>query len=223
MDVFCDRHKLARCADEALVVLFGIAFGTIAVLASCQVWKVSSTWRVLPPILLTAGCVLFLILGVRIFAWIQLRHIRPTCLMQPAIFDLSRLVLVQARDPGWMPVRYVFLSIPILMLVLGYPLIGRDSSSESLETIWVGDLLELAPKQSTRVDWERKKIRVVGRIGNWPGNSGFMLLDYERRSRHPGWDIHALGNFVPVVIDRSSADEPADEEFQAPVEWGQTS
>jgi hypothetical protein len=84
----------------------------------------------------------------------------------------------------------------------------------------VGDLLELAPKQSTRVDWERKKIRVVGRIGNWPGNSGFMLLDYERRSRHPGWDIHALGNFVPVVIDRSSADEPADEEFQAPVEWG---
>jgi hypothetical protein len=102
------------------------------------------------------------------------------------------------------------------MLMLGLPMVAHSSPCVyEIERVGVRDLFNIAENQQNRVARERKKIRVIGRIGEWQGRRGFTLFEYSR------WHVNGPGRALPVSIDLSSVDEqPEDWEFRPPVEWG---
>jgi hypothetical protein len=214
MDLFRDRHKIGRCVDEVLAVLFAGAFATIAILEHREIWTANVASRGYALFVLAAGCVLLLLLLLRISAWMGSDADPEPILLRLRILDLSKLVCLHGRDPGWMPARYLILSIPILMIMLGFPTLGRwDPKTEEPEMISVGELFELAGKEQRHAAWQGKKIRTVGRIGQWKGGgAAFGLFD-----RHRG-DI--APTVVGVLIDRALTNEHENQEFRPPVEWG---
>jgi hypothetical protein len=201
LELLRDRHKLGRCVDEVVAAVFAAAFAAITILVPLQANGTDSTWQHYAPYITASGWLLVLLLLVRILGSTYSRRDTPSAITLRTFFlDQSKWLRIQGRDPGWMPVRYLVLSIPVALYFLGVPTTGQGCPHDDIvERISLPDLVECANSPKWRAANEGNTFRVVGYSATGIGPDGAFLL-YE--GRHFG-DCPKL----PVRIENYAAED----------------
>jgi hypothetical protein len=216
MELMSDRGRLGRALDESLAAIFSAAIGTIVLVSAYRGPPDFVPLRELRPIVLFASLALLLLVVLRTLVGLRIAFFRKVESSRTALnFGHLDLVDLRGRDPGWMPMRYLVLSIPILSFLLGVPTAEQGSPRlDELEEFRVHEFLGLAQKAEVRERYAGIKVRVTGRLSG-ASNKGFTLFEHKI-----GRSVHLELPIDPpllVVIDETSAKGLWEHEVRPPV------